>query len=295
MSEPSWPSTTSLPSPGSHWKIVVAGAQEGHVVALLAVGEVVAVAAEQDVDAVGAEERVVACTAVDGDRDEGGQVPGGGEAVVAAVCVEDQVFGGTDVDCERRRVEAVEPDTRAVGRRGELLVAAAAVDLDRVGAGSAFVEVGVVAGIPDHPVVAALAEGLIVGVAAGECVVLGTACEDVEAALAQEDVVAGLAKELVATGAAGESVVVGAAEQVRPRQRAVDLVEAEGVVATLAEGPDQRGVGHSGRAADYRDGAAVHQNPSGRVPADGDRVVGHVTRDGEHAVGKRRGGCRARR
>ena len=46
---------------------VVAGAEEGHVVALLAVDEVVAVAAEQDVDSVAAEDRVVAGTAVDGD------------------------------------------------------------------------------------------------------------------------------------------------------------------------------------------------------------------------------------
>ena len=42
-----------------------------------------------------------------------------------------------------------------------------------VGTGAAFVEVGVVARVPDHPVVIALAEGLVVGVAAGERVVLG--------------------------------------------------------------------------------------------------------------------------
>ena len=59
---------------------VVAGAEKGHVVALLAVDEVVAVAAEQEVDSVAAEDRVVAGTAVDGDRDERGQVAGGGEA-----------------------------------------------------------------------------------------------------------------------------------------------------------------------------------------------------------------------
>ena len=159
--------------------------------------------------------RVVAGTAVDGDLDERGQVPGGGEAVVAAVGIEDQLLGGADVDCERRRVDAVEPDTRAVGRGGELLGAVAAVDLDRVGAGPAFVEVGVVAGIPDHPVVAALAEDLVVGIAAGEGVVVAAAEEEVEAATAEERVVAGLAEELVAARAAGERVVAGAAEQVR--------------------------------------------------------------------------------
>ena len=98
---------------------VVAGPQQGHVVALLAVDEVVAVAAEQHVGAVAAEDRVVACTAVDGDRDQGGQVAGRGEAVVAAVRVDDQLLGGADVERERRRVDAVEPDPGAVGGGGE--------------------------------------------------------------------------------------------------------------------------------------------------------------------------------
>ena len=46
----------SLPSPGSHWNDVVAGAEQGGVVALVAVDEVVAVAAEQRVVAVAAED-----------------------------------------------------------------------------------------------------------------------------------------------------------------------------------------------------------------------------------------------
>ena len=75
--------------------------------------------------------------------------------------------------------------------------AVAAVDLDGVGVLAALVEVGVVARVPDHAVVAALAEGLIVGVAAGERVVLGAAEEQVEPALAEQRVVAGLAEELV--------------------------------------------------------------------------------------------------
>ena len=158
--------------------------------------------------------------------DQGGEVPGGGEAVVAAVGVEDQLLGGADVDRERRRVEPVEPNPRAVGRCGEHLRAAAAVDLDGVAAGPALVEVGVVAGVPDHPVVAALAEHLVVGVAAGEGVVRDAAEQEVEAAAAEQGVVPGLAEQLVATGTAGERVVADAAEHVRPRQRAVGLVEA---------------------------------------------------------------------
>ena len=156
-------------------ELVVSGSEQRDVVALVAVDEVVAVAAQQDVDAVAAEERVVACAPVDRDLDQGREVPRRGEAVVAAVRVEDEVLGGADVDRERCRVEAVEPDARAVGRGGELLDAAAAVDLDCVGAARAFVEVGVVAGVPDHPVVAALAECLVVGVAAGQGVVLAAA------------------------------------------------------------------------------------------------------------------------
>ena len=154
--------------------------------------------------------------AVDSDLDQRGEVPRRGESVVAAVRVEDEVLGGADVDRERCRVEAVEPDARAVGRGGELFGAVAAVDLDGVDAAAALVQVGVVAGVPDHPVVAALAEGLVVGVAAGQGVVLAAAEQEVDPALAEERVVAGLAEELVGTGAAGEDVVAGAAEQVRP-------------------------------------------------------------------------------
>ena len=200
---------------------VVTGSEQRDVVGLVAVEEVVAVAAEQEVDAVAPEERVVARTPIDRDLDQGGEVPRRGEAVVAAVRVHDQVLRGADVDRERCGVDAVEPDACAVGRGGELLGAVAAVDLDCVGAVRAFVEVGVVTGVPDHPVVAALAEGLVVGVAAGQGVVLAAAEQEVSPALAEERVVAALAEELVATGPAGEGVVAGAAEQVPPWQRTV--------------------------------------------------------------------------
>ena len=67
---------------------------------------------------------------------------------------------------ERRRGHTVEAHAGAVGGARELLGAVAAVHLRRVDAVAAFVEVGVVAGVPDHAVVARLAEGLVVGVAA---------------------------------------------------------------------------------------------------------------------------------
>ena len=176
------------------------------------------------------------------------------------LALSDEVLAGADVDAERRGVEAVEPDARAVGGGGEHLRAAAAVDLDRVGAGAALVEVGVVARVPDHPVVAGLAEDLVVGVAAGERVVLGAAEEEVEAALAEQRVVAGLAEEHVAAGAADERVVAGAAEEVGTRQRAVGFVQGDRVVAALAEDLDQCGVRDGGGAAEDGDRAAVDEN-----------------------------------
>ncbi len=273
---------------------VVAGAEERDVVALLAVGEVVAVAAEQHVGAVGAEEVVVAGAAVGGDLDQRGQVAGGREAVVAAVGVEDEVLGRADVDRERGRVEAVEPDASAVGRCRELLEAVTAVDLDRVGAGRAFVEVRVVAGVPDHAVVAALAERLVVGVAAGQRVVVVAAEQQVEAALAEQRVVAALAEQLVVPGAGGQDVVPGAAEQLRRRQGAVDLADGEGVVAAQAEHLDQRGVGDRRCTADDSDRTAVDQDRAGGVAADGDVVRRRVAGHAQRAVTERRGCRRAR-
>ena len=177
---------------------VVAGAEEGGVVALLAVDEVVAVAAQQDVGAVAAEDGVVAGAAIDRDADQGGEVAGGREAVVAAVHVDDELLGGADVDCEGRGIEAVEAHTRAVGGDGEDLGAAAAIDLGGVGAGAAFHQVTVVARVPDHAVVAGLAEHLVVAVAAGQGVIVGAAEQQVAAAAAEQDVVAGLAEQHVA-------------------------------------------------------------------------------------------------
>ena len=66
-SVPPWPSTVSLPSPGSHWKRSLPAAELGAVEALVAVEVVVAAAAEQEVGAVAAAEVVVAAAAVDGD------------------------------------------------------------------------------------------------------------------------------------------------------------------------------------------------------------------------------------
>src|SRR5262249_28613663 len=196
--------------------------------------EVVAVAAQQPVVAVAAQDRVVAGAAVHGDLDQGGQVPGGREAVVAAVHVDNEVLAGADVNAEGAGVKAVEAHPGTVGRGGEGLGAVAAVDLHGVVAGAALVEVGVVAGVPDHAVVAGLAEDLVVRVAAGQGVVVGAAEQHVVAALAQQGVVAALAEEQVIARAAGQGVVAGAAEEEGGRQRAAALVQGQLVVAGLA-------------------------------------------------------------
>ena len=161
---------------------VVAGAEKGDVVALVAVDEVIAVAAEQHVLAVAAEDRVVAGAAVDGELDERGQIAGGGDPVVAAVGVQHEILARADIDGEGRRVQAVEAHALAIGGDREHLRAAAAIDLDGVGAGAAFEQVGVVAGVPDHAVVAAFTEQLVVGVAAGQRIVAAAAEQKIEAA-----------------------------------------------------------------------------------------------------------------
>ena len=68
-------------------------------------------------------------------------------------------------------------------------------------------------------------------------------------------------------------------------QRAVGLVERDGVVAGLAEDLNQGGVGDGRRAALDRDRAAVDQNFAGRVAARDDVVVEGVAEHRENAGG----------
>ena len=67
---PSWPSTVSLPSPGSHWKTSSPAPSSARSLPLSPSDEVVAVAAEQDVGALAAEDGVVAGAAVDRQLDD---------------------------------------------------------------------------------------------------------------------------------------------------------------------------------------------------------------------------------
>ena len=160
---------------------------------------------------------------------------------------------------------------------GEDLGAVAAVDLDGVDAGAALVEVGVVAGVPDHAVVAGLAEDLVVAVAAGQHVVARAAEQEVDAALAEQRVVAGSGRRACRPPEPPVSVSLPAPpNRLAARQRAVGFVERDGVVAALAEDLDQRGVGDRRRAAVDGDRAAVDEDLPGRVAADGDGVIGVV-------------------
>src|SRR5829696_4598767 len=83
---------------------VVAGAEKRRVVAASAGDEVAAVAAKKQVVAVAAGDGVVAGAAVDGDLDQRREAVAGGEPVVAAVHVEDDVLGRADVEGERCRI-----------------------------------------------------------------------------------------------------------------------------------------------------------------------------------------------
>ena len=197
--------------------------------------------------------------------------PVAGERVVATVGVDRQLLGRADVDGERRGIDPIEADPGAVRRRRELLGSVAAVDLGRVGAGAALVEVGVVTGVPDHAIVAPAAERQVVGVATGQRVVAGAPEQRVEAALAEEGVVATLTREPVRARAAGEGVVAATAEQVGARERAVRLIERDDVVAGAGRSADiELGVGDRRCSAGDHHGTAVHPDRPRRVAADRD-------------------------
>src|SRR5882672_6728080 len=104
---------TGIPDEG-----VIARAQQSHVIAAAAVDQIVAVAAEQEVSAIATGEGVIARAAVGRDADECCQAVAGGERVIAAVGVEDEIFAGADVDAEGSGTDAIEADARAVGGNG---------------------------------------------------------------------------------------------------------------------------------------------------------------------------------
>ena len=196
VSMPSWPSTDVAAVARIPLEHVVAGAEQGRVVACWP--SMKSLPSPPSSRSAPLLPRMVSLPAPPStvSADEGGQVAGGAEDVVAAVHVEDEVLGRADVERERRGVEPVEAHARAVGGDGEDLGAVAAIDLGGVGAVAALEQVGVVARVPDHAIVAGFAEHLVVAVAAGQRVVAVAAEQQVVAALAEERVVAGLAEQL---------------------------------------------------------------------------------------------------
>ena len=102
-SMPPWPSTVSLPSPGSHWKRSLPAPQQCGVGADVAVDEVVAVAAEQQVGAVAAAQRVVAGAAVDRQVGQRPDAVLAGDRVGAGEAAHDELLDGGVVDQARGR------------------------------------------------------------------------------------------------------------------------------------------------------------------------------------------------
>ena len=272
---------------------VVAGAHEGHVVASAAVDDVVAVAADQDVVAVAAGDGVVARAAVHGERDQCGQAVPGGERVVPAVHVHDQVLGRADVQGERGGGDAVETDAGAVGGDGKRLRAVAAVDLDGVDAGAALVEVGVVAGVPDHPVVARLAEDLVVAVPPVRMSLPSPPNSRSFPPLPSKVSLPAWPKSWsaaeppvrVSLPSPPKMFAFGKAPLVSFRERLSLPPRPKSWIET--------GVGDRGLPAQDRHGAAVDQDRPGRVAGDRDGVVLRIADDRQHPLcGGKRGGDR---
>ncbi len=72
--------------------------------------------------------------------------------------------------------------------------------------------------------------------------------------------------------AAGEDIIARATEEIGPGERSTGLIEGDGVIPTLSKRLDQRRVRHRCRPAHDRYSAAVHEDRSGRVSGDCDRV-----------------------
>ena len=225
--------------------------------------------------AVAAEDGVVAGAAVDGDLDQRREVAGRRERVVAAIHVDDEVLGRADVDRERRRDRARSKRTRVpFAVSGEDLGAVAAVDLGGVVAGAAFEQVGVVARVPDHAVVAGLRR------TPGRRRRRRSACRCSAPPnrKSKPPLPSRVSLPLWPNSMSPPEPPVIVSLPAPPnrlaaRQRAVRLVERDGVVAALAEHLDQRRVGDRRRAALDGDGAAVDEDRAGRVAADRDGVV----------------------
>ena len=110
------------------------------------------------------------------------------------------------------------------------------------------------------------AERVVAGVGVDDVVAISRLPKKVVVAgTAMQHVVAGLALDAVVARAAGDRVVPGSAGEQALRERAIGIVERDGVIAIAAADPDPVGVADRGRAALDRDCAAVDENRSGGI------------------------------
>jgi hypothetical protein len=128
---------------------------------------------------------------------------------------------------KRERGDPVEAHACAIRRGCKFFRAVAAVDLDGVDVATAFVEIGVVAGVPDRAIVASFAEDLVIGIAAGQRVV-ARAAEERSKPPFQAACHCRCRRREIIPRASGQDVVAGAAEEHGGRQRAVDFASERG-------------------------------------------------------------------
>ena len=179
VSAPAWPSTVSLPSPGSNER-VVAGAADQVVVAPAAVDEVVAIAAEQSVVAIAADNDVVAGTTVDVTLMRVARLPSLAVKVSSPPPMfSAKVLGRPDVEANGAGIDAPKRTRVPLARDREHFRAAAAVDLGGVDTIATFQRSVPSPGFPDDAVIAGIAEQLVVAGAAGERIVAVAAGQDV--------------------------------------------------------------------------------------------------------------------
>ena len=118
VSLPSSPSIVSLPSPGSQTNVSSPAPRAALVVAAVAVDRVVAVAAEERLRARAAGDRVVAVPAVEELGDRAGRKSGGGDVVVAAEALDEELVGRLLMLDRDLRLEAGHRDAGRVAGGG---------------------------------------------------------------------------------------------------------------------------------------------------------------------------------
>src|SRR5215831_14260459 len=142
-----------------------------------------------------------------------GKAVSGSDDIVAAVGVENEIFGRADIQREGSRTDPIEADAVAIGGDREGLGTVAAIHFGGVDAIAALEQITAVTGIPDHAVVAGAAEQLVIPGTADQHIIAEASEQQIVAPLAVEGVVTGTAKKLIVTRTAGQHVVAGAAGQ----------------------------------------------------------------------------------